>query len=69
MEMISSTFKVLFKTLTVRVLLRVRRILRIHGFRKSKKSIMGPENVDDVDEAFRAITNAQYTASLRVFER
>merc|ERR1711923_519911 len=24
-------------------------------------SIMGPANVDDVDEAFRAITNAQYT--------
>lgn len=34
-----------------------------------KKSIMGPENVDDVDEAFRAITNAQYTVSLRVFDR
>ena len=64
MEMISSTFKVLFKTLTVRVLLRVIPILWKHGFRKSKKSIMGPENVDDVDEAFRAITNAQYTVSL-----
>ena len=64
MEMISSTFKVLFKTPTVRVLLRARLILRIHDLRKSKKSIMGPENVDDVDEAFRAITNAQYTVSL-----
>ena len=31
---------------------------------------MGPENVDDVDEAFRAITNAQYTVSkMWVFDR
>ena len=29
---------------------------------------MGPENVDDVDEAFRAITNAQYTVS-KMFDR
>ena len=42
---------------------RIRQIFRILGFTKSKKSIMGPENVDDVDEAFRAITNAQYTVS------
>ena len=35
----------------------------LHGITKSKKSIMGPDNVDDVDEAFRAITNAQYTVS------
>ena len=32
-------------------------------YMKSKKSIMGADNTDDVDEAFRAITNAQYSVS------